>query len=892
MALSADTKLGPYRITDQIGGGGMGEVYRATDTRLDRTVAIKVLRQEMADNRERRERFEREAKAISSLNHPHICTLYDVGEQDGTYFLVMEFVEGQTLEQRLQRGRLPLDQALEFAVQIADALDKAHRHGVVHRDLKPGNIMITRSGVKLLDFGLAKLTGDKGVISPMSQMPTQASANLTADGAILGTLQYMAPEQLEGKDADNRTDIFAFGGVVYEMVTGQKAFNGTSHASLIGAIMTSEPQPMTAIQEMTPASLDHIVLTCLAKDPEDRWQTARDLMRELRRVGTTASPNAPVSVLPMRSRGGNLAKFAIAAIAGALLASGLFFLRGPRQDAGAKQASVTRLTLPLTPIKSLNTYSLSQNFAISPDGRKVVFTDGAGSLWVRDLQEDEATDLRGTECRGCNPVFSPDGEWIAYFSGAQLAKVSVHGGAPVTLCDSGEGSGGISWGPDGYIVFALAGARNRALMRVHENGGKAAPLLATPVDADTRWPFIIDGGRAVIFSSKSLNGQNYDQGNIQLFDLETKQTKVLLTGGGAGAQITADGHLIFARATSLMAVPFDAKRREVRGQPVSVLNGVAYDAASGAGQWSVSTNGTLVFVQGSAGTRRLMWVGAGGQSVAAHPTAGDYYDPRLSPSGDAVAAELLAEGDDIWVFDLKRQVKEIVSSPKGEDETPAWSPDGQRVAWATGADNERVIIERRADGSADPKELWHGQSHVHVLQYTPDGRSILFETESPNAGIWILPLDGSEPAGRPLIDTPANEALARVSPNGQWIAYVSDVTGAEQIYVEPFPGRGPRIPVGPGAEPVWARDGRRLYYRASGAFWAVDVSAGNTFTPGAPVRLFDDLFATKGNRHTGYDVAGDGRLMVVGNTESERQVGALKIIQNWLTEVEKRAPAH
>ena len=373
------TRLGPYEILAPIGAGGMGEVYKARDTRLDRMVAVKVSNERFS------ERFEREARAVASLNHSYICTLHDVGPD----YLVMEYIEGSPL-----RGPLPLDQALEFAVQIADALDKAHRHGVVHRDLKPGNIMITRSGVKLLDFGLAKLTGDKGVISPMSQMPTQASANLTADGAILGTLQYMAPEQLEGKDADNRTDIFAFGGVVYEMVTGQKAFNGTSHASLIGAIMTSEPQPMTAIQEMTPASLDHIVLTCLAKDPEDRWQTARDLMRELRRVGTTASPNAPVSVLPMRSRGGNLAKFAIAAIAGALLASGLFFLRGPRQDAGAKQASVTRLTLPLTPIKSLNTYSLSQNFAISPDGRKVVFTDGAGSLWVRDLQEDEATDLR------------------------------------------------------------------------------------------------------------------------------------------------------------------------------------------------------------------------------------------------------------------------------------------------------------------------------------------------------------------------------------------------------------------------------------------------------------------------------------------------------------------
>ena len=401
---------------------------------------------------------------------------------------------------------------------------------------------------------------------------------------------------------------------MYEMVTGLKAFNGTSQASLIGAIMTSEPKPMTEIQEMTPGGLDHIVRTCLAKDAEDRWQSARDLVRQLRRVGTEASASAPVSVLAVQARSGNLVKFAVAGIAGALLAGGLVFLSGLRRNAGAREAPVTRLRLPLMLAKSLNTYSLSRNFAISRDGRKVVFTDsGNVQLWIRDLQQDDATNLRGTECRGCDPVFSPDGEWVAYFNGTQLAKVSVHGGAPVPLCDAGSGIRDISWGPDGYIVFTLAGTSNTVLMRVHENGGTAVPLLPAPVDALTHWPFIIDGGRAVIFSA-ALNGQNFDQGNIQLFDLETKETKVLLSGGGAGAQITADGHLIFARAGSLMAVPFDSKHREVRGQPVSILNGMGYDAASGAGQWSVADNGTLVFVQGSAANRQLMWVSSAGKA--------------------------------------------------------------------------------------------------------------------------------------------------------------------------------------------------------------------------------------------------------------------------------------
>jgi hypothetical protein len=352
----------------------------------------------------------------------------------------------------------------------------------------------------------------------------------------------MAPEQLEGKDADSRSDIFAFGAVVYEMVTGRPAFNGTSQASLIGAIMTAEPESMTRVQEMTPAQLDHIVRTCLAKDPEDRWQTARDLMRELRRVDPKALPNTSISVSSTPARGRHLTKFAIGAIAGVLLASGLFFVSGPRREAGDPQAPVARLTLPLAPAKSLATFSLSRIFGVSMDGRKVVFQDSITSgFWIRDLQKDEATAIGGFECRGCNPVFSPDGEWVVYFAGAQLAKVSVHGGAPVFLCDAADGNGGIFWGPDGYIVFMSTRPGNSVLMRVHENGGKAEPLLQ--IDAAAGWPFVIDGGRAVIFSAV-VQGQNFDQGSIQLFDRETKQTKVLLTGGGAGAQVTADGHLI------------------------------------------------------------------------------------------------------------------------------------------------------------------------------------------------------------------------------------------------------------------------------------------------------------------------------------------------------------
>ena len=437
MALNAGTRLGPYEIADQLGAGGMGEVYRATDTRLDRTVAIKVLPEHLADDPQRRERFEREAKAVSSLNHPHICTLHDVGEQDGVHYLVMELVEGDTLQQRLEKGRLPLDQALEYAIQIADALDKAHRQGVVHRDLKPGNIMITKSaGVKLLDFGLAKLKGDAGEVSPLSQMPTQdPSAPLTAEGTIIGTLQYMAPEQLEGKEADARTDIFAFGAVVHEMVTGKKAFVGASQASLIGSIMNSEPPSISTLEAMTPPAFDYVVRTALAKDPDDRWQTAHNLMGQIKWIvegGTQVGIPAPVAV--QRRKKQRLAWSLVALLALSTVGFGVLSLGLLNVD----PPSMTRLAVNLPEEFSLDiSGSPHLSLAISLDGQRIVYRgrnpDGQAQLYSRFLDQLAVEALPGTE-DAYQPFFSPDGNWVAFFTGSgELKKLRLDGGSPVRI---------------------------------------------------------------------------------------------------------------------------------------------------------------------------------------------------------------------------------------------------------------------------------------------------------------------------------------------------------------------------------------------------------------------------------------------------------------------------
>jgi serine/threonine-protein kinase len=626
--------LGPYEILAPIGAGGMGEVYKAKDTRLDRTVAIKVLPSHLADNPDLKQRFEREARAVSSLNHPHICTLYEFDTQDGTDFLVMEYIEGESLADRLKKGALPLDQALRHAIEIADALDKAHRQGVVHRDLKPGNIMLTKSGAKLLDFGLAKLKssepGQEG--SVLSALPTEEKP-LTEKGSILGTFQYMAPEQLEGKESDARTDIFAFGAVLYEMVTRKKAFEGKSQASLISAIMTANPPPISKLQSMSPRVLDHVIQRCLAKDPDRRWQTAADLMLELEWIGEGASPagvSEPLTARPSRSR---LAWGIVAGLMVGAIVTGITVWNVTRPGERAPlPLPMTRFAVDLPATDQLDTVGI----ALSEDGRDLVYIgtrNGVTQLYRRSLDQLEAVPIGGTEDAEY-PFFSPDGKWVGFFADGKLKKVSLAGGPAVTLCDAGYRFGA-SWGRDDVIVFAHR--ESPGLMQVPASGG-APEYITTPENEQSshRWLDILPGGNAVLFTVFTGNLAN---ARIEVQSLETGERRLLLNG--AHPRYAPTGHIVFARVDSLWAVPFDADQLKVTGLPNPILDGVQVNSG-GLANFALAGNGSLVYVPGKTqANNRLVWVDREGNVTPLTEKRGRYRYPRLSPDGQRLAVQFV-----------------------------------------------------------------------------------------------------------------------------------------------------------------------------------------------------------------------------------------------------------
>jgi Tol biopolymer transport system component/predicted Ser/Thr protein kinase len=897
MPLQPGTTLGPYSVTAKIGEGGMGEVYKARDTRLDRTVAIKVLPEHVATDPDLKARFEREAKTVAALSHPHICPVFDVGTQDGVDFLVMEYLEGDTLAQRLEKGPLPLDQALRYAIEMAGALDKAHRQGIVHRDLKPGNVMLTKTGAKLLDFGLAKFVPTAPAVTNAGSAAPTMEAPLTGAGSIVGTFQYMAPEQLEGEEADARSDIFAFGATLYEMVTGQKAFAARSQASLIHAIIGVEARPVSDSQPVAPRTLDHLVARCLAKDPDDRWQTARDVHEELRWVLEQLQSVAPEAAPAGGSRSAAWRRVVPVAVASLVVGAALTAVgMGLRTETPAP-ARVTRLQLPRAPATSSpGNLSLGQ-VAISPDGRTIAFVarlpdENVNRIFVRSLDAEQATALPGTET-GYNPVFSPDGTWLAYRTPTELFKVALNGGRPVALGrpESSLLSAGLSWGADDWVYYASGGPLGGGISRVRAAWGEAESFAGTE-GSDVGWPGAVGDGRFVVFSEAPLGGGGGSDGNhISLLDTQTGATRVLLETGGTGATVTPTGHLLWVRGGgSLMAVPFDRDRLDVTGTPRAVVDGIQYDPASGATQYGVAGNGTLVYQGGTAPGTRLMWADTQGV-VPAFPTEQVYYDPRVSPDGRRVAVEVLDDGDDVWVLDLDRGTQTKISLGAEEDETPAWSPDGAWAAWSRNQDGQRVTLRKRADGSGPEEVLWSGPEHAHVSMYAPDGRSLLFEKQvaSANTDIWLLPLDGLG-AERVVLGSSFNEVDARLSPDGQWLAYTSNEAGISQVYVQPFPDLDARAQVSSsgGGEPVWSRDGRRLFYRGDGAMWAVSVAPGDTFDPGVPERLFDDRFDNKAPTHTGYDVDPDGRFLVVGYASPQEEL--LTVVLNWHQELKRLVP--
>jgi len=889
MAILPGRRLGPYEILSAIGAGGMGEVYKARDTRLDRVVAIKVLPAHLADRAELRERFEREAKTIASLNHPHICTLYDTGHQDGIDFLVMEYLEGETLAQRLVKGSLPLDQVLQYAIEISDALDKAHRKGVTHRDLKPGNIMLTKSGTKLLDFGFAKLKQDAAPANvSLSDLPT-AKDPLTAQGSIVGTLQYMAPEQLEGKEVDARTDIFGFGAVVYEMATHKRAFEGNTQASVISAIMSSEPPPMSSLQPMTPPALDRVVKRCLAKDRDDRWQTARDLEVELKWIADGGSQSTFATTAPAKGIYALVRRWLIIS-AGALLLvatiTGLavLFLKP------SSPKPVTRFAMPLPAGQRLS--GLDQPaIALSPDGTRLTYVatqGGMQQLYLRAMNSPEAKPIPGTE-GAVAPFFSPDSQWVGFFVGGALKKISVNGGAAVTLCGAPGGSifySG-SWGPDDTIVFNYTNIGG--LWRVSAAGGAPQQLTKPkPGEFYLEFPQMLPSGKAFLFAA----GGSLPNIQVGIHSQQTGETRDLV--GGTRPSYAPTGHLVYSQAGTLMAVPFDPQRLGLNGAPVPVLEGVLQSPTTGVAQYSFSSTGTVAYVTGSIqGTRRkLVWVDRKGVE---QPLTGEthvYRAPRLSPDGRRVAVAIAEQGaGDIWVYDLARGT--LTRLTFGGGNTPIWTPDGKRIAFQTQSGGTPAMFWQPADGSGGAERLTVSEYQQVDGSWSPDGQVLAFVEVNPTTGrdIWTLRVEGDRKP-QPFLRTQFNETTPQFSPDGHWIAYASDESGRYEIYVQPYPGPGGKwqISTEGGAEPVWGHNGE-IFYRSGDKMIAVETTTQPTFSADKPKVLFAGQYVPSLLTMSNYDVSPNGqRFVMIKEDDQAATATQINVVLNWFEELKEKVP--
>src|SRR2546421_267211 len=890
MPLFPGTHLGPYEITGLLGSGGMGEVYRARDTRLERTVAIKILPRELSNDSIRKQRFEREAKTISNLNHPHICVLHDVGSQDGIDYLVMECIEGETLARRLEKGPLRLEQALKYGAQIADALDKAHRSGVVHRDLKPGNIMLTPTGAKLLDFGLAKPA--VSLISAATLSGVQASP-VTAEGTIVGTFQYMSPEQVEGKELDERSDIFSLGAVLYEMVTGKRAFEGKSQLSVASAILEKEPEAISAVRPLTPQTLDHAIRRCLAKDPEERWQTARDLELELKWMSGGGS-QAGFAAAPIGEVSSRLWKaWTVASVLGvATIALGVvlgwktFHSKSPARD-----MPVVRFDIPLTTADSsaFSFLTLDRGVAIAPDGSRVVFRVpgvSASRLFLRNINAPGILVLPGTE-GAFYPFFSPDGQSIAFFAAGKLKAMALSGGAPAVICDATNLQSSGAWGTDGNIYFST-GAAPGLMVRVPADGGTPEKVGTGVTDAIASiQPIVLPGAEAIL--EGVWDGKSFDSWRIDAVRLGTGERRTVLRNAYS-PRFVSPGILLFVRESSLLAVPFDPKQLETRGNPVSVLEGVLSAMVYGTAQYDVSNDGDLVFVgsESSALQNHLVWRERDGkaQEIALPPNF--YQAPRISPDGREVAVTVRSPDPHIWIYNIARGTLRRVSFAPGEDEVPAWSPDGKRVAYASNSRHQLSWVS--ADGSTGEEQIVPVNSHIHIGSWSHDGKLMVYESfgKTTNREIWVLPLEG-ERKPYPLLNTNFDHRSPALSPDGQWLAYQSNESGREEVYVKKFPGPGEKMQISGngGTSPVWGKNRLELFYRNGGKQMVASISTKGAFTAGNPRGLFENP-AWAWQSGAKYDVTPDGKRIIAVELSEGIILSPMHVVLNWKAELAAR----
>jgi serine/threonine-protein kinase len=877
----------------------MGEVYKARDVRLDRTVAIKVLHEHLADNPDRRMRFEYEARAISKLNHPHICTSHDVGHDKGVDYLVVEYLDGQTLADRLQKGALPMEQALQIAIQIASALSAAHRVGVIHRDLKPANVMLTKNGAKLLDFGIARMTAASAT-GTSATLP----GTLTADGTLLGTVQYMSPEQLEGREADSRSDLFALAAVVYEMVTGRRAFDGESQASVMAAILEREPPPASTLQPRLPPLLDQIITQCLAKDPNERWQSAHDVRAALIGIDASQSADTARTSVPVRR--------AVAAVAIACLIVGGLLGRLLLGTSARDRLSPTHLSMSVAPSEQLGPHTAREtrpsrsSFALTPDGRTIVFSGTTGAttqLFIRSLDHAGASPMAGTQ-GAAGPFMSPDGQWVAYWADGKLKKIALAGGPSIDICDTEMGvplQGGVGgpygadWGTNDLIVFS----RGRDIATVAASGGTPRVIASTGAQLPNvmimttpRW---LPGARAILFTTRPSD--DWTQAQIVMQSAEGGEPRPLLSDA-ADARYVPTGHLVYMRLGTLMAVPFDGGRLRVTGVPFPIIEGVMQAVnmefgpnETGAGQYAVAGNGTLAYVGGGIHpdpTRQLVWVNRHGVESPLREPPGPILQPRISPDGQHLVYFVQRAGtreSDVWTYDMTRDAATRLTF-SGDNNQPIWAPDGRHVIFGSnagglfwlategGTSREQLNPGLMAASSALPNNL------VAVTDYRP-GRPFR---------ISILSLNGDRTL-KPFLESSFAMTHPAFSADGRWLAYVSPESGQNEVYVQAYPGPGDkhRISTDGGTGPTWARSGRELFYHVFAqrdasvtAIMAVDIDTTHGFTAGRPRRLFAGPYV-RTTPTRGYDVSPDSQrfIMVKPVGEPETPPRTIEIVLNW-----------
>ena len=877
MSLATGSRLGPYEIVAPIGAGGMGEVFKARDTRLDRSVAIKVLPSHLSSSPQLRERFDREARTISQLTHPHICTLYDVGHENGIDYLVMELLDGEVLSDRLSKGPLPLDQVLRYGAEIASALDRAHRSGIVHRDLKPGNVMLTRSGAKLLDFGLASVRAggsNEGIFSGATQ--ATIAKPLTQEGTILGTLQYMAPEQLEGLDADRRTDIFALGALLYEMATGSRAFEGKTRTSLIAAIVSASPRPLREVIPLTPPALDHVITRCLEKDPEDRWQNAQDIAEELRWIGEAGSQAGVATPIGgTRRHRETWVRVALAVSALAAIAFAALFLR-------EKLTPKQRIVAAIQPPDGLHfnaTGDVAGPIAISPDGQYLVYSAGtsplSASLFLQSLATGQTRAIAGAE-GAIFPFWSPDSKYIAYFQNSKLKRVDLLGGAPLEICDTANPRGG-SWGADNVIV--LCPTTTSPIFKVAASGGtRVAVTKIDPTQHTThRWPVFVGDGRHFVYLAANHRAPTSSANALYIASVDGKENRRLMSSVTGVAY--ASGYLFYSRENVLYAQKLGSGMT-LESDPIHIADHCLQDPGIWRSGVSVSESGLLVYHSSTTTFgSQLFWFDRTGKKLGDLGPIDAYFDIHLSPDRKQLALSVGDPGRQVWIYDFERNKRTRITFNADYAGTPAWSPDGRTIYYSRIIGTSFAIVAQPAGGGRVPRLITETPSGAiaTIEAVSPDGRFL-----SVTRGNHILIIDTG--AGKTITDM-EHATQGRFSPDGRWLAYTSGDTGTPEVFITSFPDQKAKWQVSTtgGRYPVWRHDGKELFFHSEKGqlMSALVTAAGEDLQVGDPTPLFDVSLRRYGGG-VPYDVSDDGQR-ILANVSTIDNGGTVTLQSDWRT---------